>query len=150
MKLIIQRVSQASVEVEQKTVAAIGPGVLVFVGVTHQDTSTEAIWLAEKLINLRIFSDAQGKTNCSLDEHQGEVLVVSQFTLYADCSTGRRPSFTKAADPALAEQLYNVFIQVLQKKQIKVQNGIFGAHMKISLTNDGPLTLILERASSNL
>ncbi len=132
MKLIIQRVSQASVEVEQKIVAVIGPGLLVFVGVTHQDTAKEAMWLAEKLINLRIFSDAHGKTNCSLEEHQGEVLVVSQFTLYADCSAGRRPSFTKAADPALAEQLYSTFIQTLQKNQIKVKSGIFGAHMKIS------------------
>ncbi|PJD97247.1 MAG: D-tyrosyl-tRNA(Tyr) deacylase [Parachlamydia sp.] len=146
MKLVVQRVSQAKVEVEGKTVGAIGPGVVVLIGITHDDTTNQAIWLANKLINLRIFEDAEGKINQSLLEINGQALIISQFTLYADCSGGRRPSFTQAARPELAKQLYEKFIEEVQKGGVKVQTGIFGAEMQVSLLNDGPVTLILERS----
>lgn len=145
MKIVVQRVSNAGVEVEGKNVGVIGPGVVVFIGITHGDTINQAIWLANKLINLRIFEDAQGKINQSLLECNGDALIISQFTLYANYSGGRRPSFTRAAQPELAKQLYEKFIQEVQKSGIQVQSGIFGAEMKITLLNDGPVTLILER-----
>ncbi len=145
MKLVIQRVLNAKVEVEGKEVGAIGPGVLVFVGITHNDAIDQVCWLANKLINLRIFEDAQGKINQSLLECNGEALIISQFTLYADCSGGRRPSFTQAAQPELANQLYEKFIEEVRKGGIKVQCGIFGADMKVSLLNNGPFTVSLER-----
>lgn len=146
MKIVVQRVSQAKVEVEGKTVGAIGPGVVVLIGITHDDTTNQAIWLANKLINLRIFEDVQGKINQSILEINGQALIISQFTLYADCSGGRRPSFTQAARPELAKQLYEKFIEEVQKGGVKVQAGIFGAEMQVSLLNDGPVTLILERS----
>ena len=145
MKILIQRVSHANVEVEGQTVGAIGPGILVFIGVTHGDTESQACWLANKLINLRMFEDDQGKINRSLLECSGEALVVSQFTLYADCSTGRRPSFTQAAPPDLAKHLYEKFVEEVRKGDVTVQTGVFGAEMKVSLLNDGPVTLMLER-----
>ena len=148
MKILIQRVSHAHVEVEGSIVGAIGPGALVFIGVTHGDTITQAAWLANKLIHLRMFEDAHGKINQSLLEHKGKVLFVSQFTLYADCSEGRRPSFTKAAQPQLAKQLYEQFVEEVRKGGILVETGVFGAEMKVSLLNDGPVTLILERLPS--
>lgn len=148
MKIVVQRVSHAKVEVEGKTVGAIGPGVVVLIGVAHGDTINQAIWLANKLINLRIFEDDQGKINKSLLECNGQALIISQFTLYADCSGGRRPSFTQAAQPQLAEQLCENFKEEVQKGGIKVQSGIFGASMKVSLLNDGPFTIILERSPS--
>lgn len=147
MKIVIQRVLNAEVKVEDKSVAIIGPGVVVFIGITHSDTINEAVWLANKLIHLRIFEDAQGKINQSLLERHGQALIVSQFTLYADCSEGRRPSFTRAAQPQLAKELYEKFIEEVKKGGIKAQSGIFGAEMKVSLLNDGPVTLILERQS---
>lgn len=149
MKIVIQRVSHAKVEVEGKTAGAIGPGVLVFIGITHGDTDTQAAWLANKLINLRIFEDAQGKFNQSLLESKGEALVISQFTLYGDCSGGRRPAFIQAAQPELAKQLYEKFIEEVRKGGITVQTGIFGAAMKVSLLNDGPVTLIVERSPAS-
>jgi D-tyrosyl-tRNA(Tyr) deacylase len=145
MRLLIQRVSAACVEVDGKAIAEIESGLLVFIGITHSDTETEVAWLADKLVALRIFSDAEGKTNASLQECGGSLLVVSQFTLYADCNGGRRPAFVKAALPAVAEPLYESFIAHLRKKNIPVRSGIFGAYMQISLTNDGPFTLMLER-----
>jgi D-aminoacyl-tRNA deacylase len=145
MKILIQRVTHANVEVESRVVGSIGPGVLVFIGVTHEDTAIQAVWLANKLINLRMFEDDQGKINQSLLECKGEALVISQFTLYADCSGGRRPSFTQAAQPELANTLYEKFIEELKKGGIMVQSGIFGAEMKVSLLNNGPVTLMLER-----
>lgn len=145
MKIVIQRVSNAEVEVEDKIVGAIGLGAVVFIGITHGDTINQAIWLAKKLINLRMFADEQGKINQSLIECHGQALIISQFTLYADHSGGRRPSFTQAAQPVLAKQLYENFIEEVQKGGIKVQSGIFGAEMKVSLLNDGPVTFILER-----
>lgn len=145
MKILIQRVTHANVDVENKTVGAIGPGALVFVGVTHGDTASQAAWLANKFINLRIFHDEQGKINRSLLEINGKALIISQFTLYADCSDGRRPSFTQAAQPKLAKHLYENFIEEVRKGGILVETGIFGAEMKVSLLNDGPFTIMLER-----
>lgn len=147
MKILIQRVTHAHVEVDGKIVGAIGPGALVFIGVTHGDTVAQAEWLANKLINLRMFEDEQGKINQSLLERKGKALVVSQFTLYADCSEGRRPSFTQAAQPELAKFLYENFIEAVRKGGIDVESGLFGAEMKVSLLNDGPVTLLLERLS---
>jgi D-tyrosyl-tRNA(Tyr) deacylase len=145
MKILIQRVSQASVEVAGKIVGAIESGLLIFIGVTHTDTIDQTAWLANKLVNLRLFEDDQGKMNKSLIDAKGEVLVVSQFTLYADCNAGRRPSFTQAASPELGEQLYEQFIEALRTEGVSVQTGIFGAKMKVSLLNDGPVTIMLER-----
>ena len=145
MRLLIQRVSQASVEVDGQVVGRIGPGILVFVGITHSDTGPQAAWLANKLINLRIFEDSEGKINQSLVERNGSALIVSQFTLYADCNEGRRPSFTQAAPPVQAKPLYEQFVGDVRRGGIPVETGVFGADMKVSLINDGPVTLILER-----
>lgn len=145
MKILIQRVTQANVEVDAKIVGAIGVGVVVLVGVTHADTATQAAWLANKLVNLRIFEDEGGKINRSLVDQKGAALIISQFTLYGDCSDGRRPSFTQAAPPEKAKELYGLFIEEVRKGGIPVETGIFGAEMKISLVNNGPVTLMLER-----
>ena len=145
MRILIQRVSHASVEVEGAVVGAIGPGLLVFLGITHGDTKDQVKWLVNKLIHLRIFMDDQGKFNRSLLESQGSVLIVSQFTLYGDCMEGRRPSFIEAAPPELAKQLYEEFILEVEKEGVLVQSGVFGAKMKVSLLNDGPVTLMIER-----
>ena len=145
MKLLIQRVTQASVEVDQKTVGSIGAGVLVFVGITHQDTQVQSAWLANKLVNLRLFEDAHGKINQSLLDRKGSALIISQFTLYADCTDGRRPSFTQAAPPNIAQPLYEHFVEEVRKAGVPVETGIFGAEMKVALVNDGPVTLILEK-----
>jgi D-aminoacyl-tRNA deacylase len=146
MKILIQRVSHAHVEVEGTIVGAIGPGALVFIGVTHNDTIAQSAWLANKLVHLRMFEDGDGKINQSLLEQHGKVLIISQFTLYADCSDGRRPSFTQAAPPELAKQLYEHFIEEVRKRGVLVETGVFGAEMKVSLLNNGPVTLILERS----
>lgn len=145
MKLLIQRVLNANVAVEGKSVGAIGPGFLVFVGITHTDTLAQMNWLAQKLVHLRLFEDEQGKMNLSLLDRKGSALIISQFTLYADCSEGRRPSFTKAAPPEIAKPLYEQFVEEVKKNGILVETGIFGAEMKVSLINDGPVTVILER-----
>jgi D-tyrosyl-tRNA(Tyr) deacylase len=145
MKLIVQRVLEASVEVENNIVGKIGSGVLVFLGIGKQDTEEAAIWLAKKLLHLRIFEDEEGKMNRSLLACGKEVLIVSQFTLYADCSSGHRPSFIQAAPPKSAISLYEIFIEEVQKGKIPVETGIFGAAMKVALVNDGPATFILER-----
>lgn len=145
MKILIQRVAHAKVDVDGKTVGMIGEGLLVFVGITHSDTKAQAAWLANKLINLRIFEDAQGKINQSLIDRKGAALIISQFTLYADCSEGRRPSFTQAAPPEIAKPLYEQFVKEVQQGGVAVETGVFGAEMKVSLLNDGPVTLLLER-----
>lgn len=145
MKLLIQRVSQASVTVENQTVGHIGPGILALVGITHNDTADHAIWLANKLVNLRIFEDSEGKMNRSLLDRQGEALIISQFTLYADCNEGRRPSFIRAAPPEIANPIYEVFVKEVRKTGISVATGVFGASMQITLVNDGPVTVMLER-----
>jgi len=126
-------------------VSRIGPGFLVLLGVTHGDTENEAALLAEKIGNLRVFEDEKGKMNRSLRDIQGEVLVVSQFTLYADCRKGRRPSFTDAAPPEQGERLYEYFCLCLEEMGLSPRKGIFGAKMLIRLENDGPVTIILEK-----
>lgn len=145
MKLLIQRVLKASVEVEGSIVGAIEQGLLVFVGITHTDTPAQAEWLANKLVHLRLFEDTEQKLNRSLLDQKGSVLIISQFTLYADCSEGRRPSFTKAAPPEMAKLVYERFIQEVENLGVLVEKGIFGAYMRVSLINDGPITIILER-----
>lgn len=145
MKILIQRVESAYVTVENVIVGTIDNGLLVFVGVTHKDTEVEAAYLAKKLVQLRIFEDAEGKMNRSLVDIQGKALIISQFTLYANCEKGRRPSFVDAALPAHANQIYEKFIEEMKKEGIRVQTGIFGAQMKVGLINDGPVTILLER-----
>lgn len=145
MKFVIQRVKNAQVDVEDKTVGKIENGFLVLIGITHTDTKEIADFLVKKLVNLRIFEDENGKMNLSLKDINGSLLLVSQFTLYADCSGGNRPSFIDAAKPEIANELYEYIIGECKKKIDKVQTGIFGADMKVSLLNDGPVTIILEK-----
>lgn len=145
MKLVVQRVKNAQVEVEQKIVGKIESGFLVLLGVTHKDTTEQADYLVKKLCNLRVFSDENGKMNLSIKDVKGELLIVSQFTLYANCQDGNRPSFTNAAKPEQANELYEYFCKKCENNGIKVEKGIFGADMKVSLLNDGPVTIILER-----
>lgn len=145
MKIVIQRVGKASVTVEEKVVGKIDKGFLVLLGVTHNDTKEQADYLVKKLCNLRVFTDENDKMNLSLKDVDGKLLIVSQFTLYADSSNGNRPSFTEAAKPEQAEKLYNYFCTECEKKGIEVQKGIFGADMKVDLINDGPVTIIIEK-----
>lgn len=145
MKFVIQRVKNAQVNVDNKTVGKIENGFLVLIGITHTDTREIADYLVKKLINLRIFEDEKGKMNLSLNDINGSLLLVSQFTLYADCSGGNRPSFIEAAKPEIANELYEYIIRECKKKINKVETGIFGADMKVSLINDGPVTIILEK-----
>lgn len=145
MKFIVQRVKNAQVDVDNKIVGKINNGFLVLIGITHTDTKEIADYLVKKLINLRIFEDENGKMNLSLDNIKGELLLVSQFTLYANCSSGNRPSFTEAAKPDFANELYEYIISECSKRINKVEYGIFGADMKVSLINDGPVTIILEK-----
>jgi len=145
MRFLVQRVSSAQVDVDNKTVGKIGKGFLVFVGITHNDTKETADYLINKLVNLRIFEDENEKMNLSLKDVTGELLLVSQFTLYADCSHGNRPAFVDAARPDVAEPLYEYICEECKKRIEKVEKGIFGADMKVSLLNDGPVTIILEK-----
>jgi D-aminoacyl-tRNA deacylase len=145
MRVLLQRVSKASVTVDQQTISAIGNGLLILLGVGHGDGEQQAKFLAEKIANLRVFEDEQGKTNLSILDVKGEAIVVSQFTLYADTRKGRRPSFTDAALPALAEPLVNRFIELLRGYGIPTQTGKFGAHMEVEIHNDGPVTIWLEK-----
>ncbi len=144
MKVVIQRVREAKVEVDNKIVGSIGKGFLVLVGITHTDTEKEADYLANKLCKMRIFEDENGKMNLSLKDVGGELLIVSQFTLYADCAKGNRPSFIEAARPEQATPLYEYFCKKCEEQGIKVEKGVFGAHMEVSLLNDGPVTIVLE------
>ncbi len=145
MRAVVQRVSQASVSVGGEVVGDIGCGVVVLVGVTHGDIEEQAEWLARKIAGLRIFEDNEGKMNAGLLDADGAALVISQFTLYADCRKGRRPSFTNAAMPEVAEPLVEHFAQALQDHGVPVQTGVFGAHMLVEIHNDGPVTILLER-----
>ncbi len=144
MRAVVQRVKSASVKVEGKLVSEIGAGVLIFLGVAHEDTATEIEYIANKVANLRIFEDEEGKMNRSLLEMGGAALVVSQFTLYGDCRKGRRPSFIKAARPELANALYEAFITALEQQNIPTQGGTFQAMMDVELVNDGPVTILLD------
>ena len=145
MKLVVQRVKNASVEVDKKIVGKIDKGYLVLLGVTHTDTKETADYLVKKLCNLRIFEDENGKMNLNINQVNGSLLIVSQFTLYGDCTDGNRPSFTNAAKPDFANDLYEYFCEKCSEKNIHVEKGIFGADMKVSLLNDGPVTIILEK-----
>lgn len=144
MRAVIQRVSEASVTVDQKTVGAIGQGLMVLLGVAQGDTSQEAKALAEKTAGLRIFEDDAGKMNRSVEEIGGSLLVVSQFTLLGDCRKGRRPGFTDAAPPELADQLYEEYVAALRSRGVNVATGVFRADMQVALVNDGPVTMLLD------
>ncbi len=144
MRAVIQRVTSASVKVDGELVSEIGTGLLIFLGVAHQDTETELQYIANKVANLRIFEDADGKMNLSLIDTGGSALVVSQFTLYGDCRKGRRPSFIDAARPDVANDLYEQFISVLKEMNIPTQGGTFQAMMDVQLINDGPVTILLD------
>ena len=145
MKALLQRVSQASVTVEGELISSIGKGLLVFLGIHHDDTEKQTDWLAAKIIDLRIFEDEQGKMNLSLKDVSGEILLVSQFTLYANCERGRRPDFIQSAAPDFANEMYLMFAKKLESLGIKPKLGVFGGDMKVSLLNDGPVTIMLER-----
>ncbi|WP_100331683.1 D-aminoacyl-tRNA deacylase [Bacillus xiapuensis] len=144
MKVVLQRSKEASVTVDEKVVGQIDKGIVLLVGVTHEDGEEEAAYLADKVVHLRIFEDEEGKMNRSLIEAGGSVLSVSQFTLYGDCRKGRRPNFMAAAKGDQAKSVYDHFNDCLKAKGIQVETGIFGAMMDVSLINDGPVTLILE------
>lgn len=144
MRAVIQRVSEATVAVDGQVVGAIGQGLVVLLGVTLTDTVQDVSYLAEKIANLRIFEDEDGKMNRSVQEVAGEILSISQFTLYGDCRKGRRPSFTEAAKPEVAQTLYDAFNKALAIYGLKVAKGQFQAHMMVSLVNDGPVTMILD------
>jgi len=145
MRAVVQRVSRGSVSVGGEIVGAIGQGVVVLVGVTHGDTEEQAEWLARKIAGLRIFEDDAGKLNAGLLDVDGAALVISQFTLYADARKGRRPSFTDAARPEVAEPLVEHFAQALRDHGVPVETGVFGAYMLVEIYNDGPVTILLER-----
>lgn len=145
MRLVLQRVSFASVEVEKVVINSISNGFLLLLGIEHDDMKEDAEWLANKVINMRIFSDEAGLMNLSLENTNGEILVISQFTLFASTKKGNRPSFIRAARPEHAIPLYEYFVQCLEKQLLnKVKTGIFGADMKVNLTNDGPVTIFID------
>ena len=144
MRAVLQRVSRARVVVGEEVTGAIGPGLLVLLGVAPGDTAAQAQWLADKVVGLRVFNDADGKMNLSVADVGGAVLVVSQFTLYGDCRKGRRPSFVEAAPPELAVPLYEAFVAAVRAQGIPTETGRFGAMMQVELVNDGPVTLIVD------
>ena len=145
MRIVLQRVSRASVTIDGRVAGAIERGFCLLVGFTHQDSATEVDWMAEKVVGLRLFSDAEGKMNLGLAEIGGALLVVSQFTLYGDAQKGRRPSFIEAARPEVAIPLYERFIARLRAGGVQVASGEFGADMQVQIHNDGPVTLVLDR-----
>lgn len=146
MRLVVQRVSKASVTADGLFANSIGRGLVVFVGFTHEDSDEDARLMAKKCVDLRIFEDGAGKINLSTKDVKGSLLVVSQFTLYADVRKGRRPSFTQAAEPHQAEALYEKFVATLRHSGLEVQTGSFGAKMSVEINNDGPVTIIMHSA----
>ncbi|WP_294298271.1 D-aminoacyl-tRNA deacylase [uncultured Chryseobacterium sp.] len=144
MKVVIQRVSEAAVKVEGKTAGEIGKGLMLLIGVDESDEKSDADWLVQKILNLRIFGDADDKLNLSVQDIQGEILCISQFTLIADYKKGNRPSFIKAAKPDNAIPLFEYFKEEISKSGLKTESGIFGADMKVSLINDGPVTIVMD------
>lgn len=144
MRLLIQRVQKAQVFIQQRLYSEIGPGLLVLMGIHKEDDASQLPWLVNKLIHLRIFSDEEGKMNRNVKEIEGQLLIVSQFTLYGNCLNGRRPDFIQAAPPTVAEPLYQKFIDQLRQEVAEVQTGVFGAEMQIALINDGPVTFLIE------
>lgn len=150
MRIVVQRVSEASVRIDEKIVGSISQGLMVLVGVETTDVQSDADYLVQKLLNLRIFSDEEGKMNLSIQDVGGELLVVSQFTLHASTKKGNRPSYIRAARPEQAIPLYSYFIEQTQKElQSKIQTGEFGADMKVSLVNDGPVTILIDSANKD-
>ncbi|MCD6182577.1 MAG: D-tyrosyl-tRNA(Tyr) deacylase [Candidatus Cloacimonetes bacterium] len=149
MRLVLQRVSKAEVTVAGQRVGSIGVGLVVLLGVGPADTASDISWLVKKCVELRIFEDSDGKMNRSVQDVGGSILLVSQFTLYGRCNRGRRPDFTQAASPEVAEGMYQSFGRALEATGIPVEYGVFGAHMKLSLTNDGPVTILLERTDGH-
>jgi D-tyrosyl-tRNA(Tyr) deacylase len=144
MRAVVQRVSRAEVSAGGKRLGRIGPGFAVLLGVARDDAETDAEFIADRILGLRVFADAAGKMNLALSAVGGELLVISQFTLLADTSGGRRPSFIKAAPPELARPLYEHFLSLVRERGVKVETGEFGAHMELALVNDGPVTIILD------
>lgn len=144
MKIVLQRVSEAKVEVDNKTVGEISKGLLLLIGVEDGDEPADADWLSQKILNMRIFSDGDGKMNFSVKDVSGDILCISQFTLLADYKKGNRPSFIKAAKPELAVPLFDYFKTKISESGLKTESGIFGADMKVSLINDGPVTIVLD------
>ncbi|WP_175990911.1 D-aminoacyl-tRNA deacylase [Bacillus sp. Marseille-Q1617] len=144
MKVVLQRSKEASVTVGGEVTGRIQSGFVLLVGITHEDTEEDARYIADKVVNLRVFEDEDGKMNHSLLDVEGDILSISQFTLYGDCRKGRRPNFMEAAKPDHALPLYEHFNRLLEEKGVKVQTGVFGEMMDVKLTNDGPVTLILE------
>lgn len=144
MRFIIQRVQKSSVTVDNKTVGKINKGFLVLIGITHTDTKEIADKMIKKMVNLRVFSDENDKMNLALKDVEGELLLISQFTLYADCKKGNRPSFVNAAKPEYANELYEYIIENCKESGYGVQTGVFGADMKVELLNDGPVTIVLD------
>lgn len=146
MRVVIQRVSQASVRVGDECVSSIGRGLVALAAFSHNDSDSELQWMAKKIVSLRVFEDDKGKMNLSLQEIGGEIMVVSQFTLYGDCRKGRRPGFDKSAPPDRAQELYERFVKILEAEAPgPVAEGVFREHMRVNLVNDGPVTLILEK-----
>ncbi len=144
MRAVVQKVTSSKVTVDGETTGEIGQGLLVLLGVTHEDTSKDVDYMIDKTLNLRIFEDEEGKMNLSLKDIGGELLVVSQFTLYGDCRKGRRPSFSTAAKPEEANELYEEYVAKAKAEGIKVGTGKFRSHMMVDLTNDGPVTMLLD------
>ncbi|KAF2957673.1 D-tyrosyl-tRNA(Tyr) deacylase [Thermotoga sp. Ku-13t] len=144
MRAVVQRVHRASVTVDGKLVGCIDRGLLVYLGVGKNDTEKDVDWMCEKIANLRIFEDENGKMNLSLLQVDGELLVISQFTLYGDCRRGRRPSFDEAAPAEVGEKLYELFIEKMRQQLRKIEKGVFGAHMEVESINDGPVTILLD------
>lgn len=144
MRAVVQRVNFAFVRIEDKVESSIGQGLLILIGIGNQDGLEDVIWMAEKILNLRIFSDENEKLNLSIQDVKGEILVVSQFTLYGDCRKGRRPSYSEAASPDAAKAIYERFVEKLKESGLVVKTGVFQASMKVNLENDGPVTLLLD------
>lgn len=148
MRAVVQRVSSASVTVDGEVVGQIRKGFLVLLGISATDTNADLDYLANKLVGLRVFEDQDGKMNCSISDAQGAMLIISQFTLYADCRKGRRPSFIEAARPEIAEPIYEQFVAAVRSLGIPVETGQFQAHMDVNLVNDGPVTLLLDSSKA--
>ena len=144
MKALLQRVDKAGVSVEGKLTGEIGKGLCVFLGVVHEDTEKDITWLADKIVNLRIFEDGSGKMNRSVIDEKGEILVVSQFTLCGDCKKGRRPSWTNAAEPSFANSMYEKFVKEIEVRGVRTATGVFQDYMKVEICNDGPVTLMID------
>lgn len=144
MRAVVQRVARSSVAVDGQEVGAIGVGLCVLLGVSQDDDESDAVWMADKIVNLRIFEDSDDKLNLSLADVGGSLLAVSQFTLYGDCRKGRRPSFIEAARPEQAQRLYDLFVDAVRERGVAVATGIFQTHMAVSILNDGPVTLIVQ------